>query len=1700
MKKVKYFIMIFLTIHLLPVHADDHHPSGIVIDGTLGESKSQPLSGPDYTIKEEYGERHDNNLFHSFEKFNLHTDETATFTGSEGIQNIISRVTGGEYSWINGTIRTEIPDANVYLINPFGVMFGPHASLDIDGSFHVTTADYLTLADDNTFYADPTQKSILTTSPPSAFGFLDDDCAPISFEGMGEINKDLGSNINGLSVNDGETISVIGGDIEFKKGTYFTDKGFINDFGHLNTVNISVGGLNAPCGQINIASVRSQGKVILSDEGIDVSNFEILGDITLLDESLLVVSGEGAGSIFISGNEFYLDNSNLIAKTLGNINGGKVYINTSSDIIFKDGGRCIVDTYGRGTGADVYLISSDTVKFIGDKNILGDISLIQMNTYTQEIKNDGEANAGNLTIDAGEDILFEDGSSICSLTFGEGNTGNINLFAGNEMHFGGRNNYQYLNSYYKEVFFNNKDRNIELNNGVIVSIVTPYSKNGNGGNITIKTKNIFLTDGYFITNATMGPGNAGNIIIDAKGLVSLKDAIGPDIWVSAIYTSTMPVGNVIGGNAGNVTINASNLLLESGACIKSGSLSQYSTQIYDGIRNKSGKAGNITIKVINQTIIKGVNKYGCTNTFQGGHMYGSNIGVTSRGNYSGEPGKIDITTDTLQISEGAQIIAFNFGKISDLQDLHGGLINIEATEIDVSGSSKLKYDPEDGPIQEVDSLSSINTTSSCRVKAGDIEINTQRLFLSNKAFISSSNSEIKGGAAGTITIKATDSVFLNHSTLTTEAIKYNPENLHLNGKIAITGKNIHLSNSEITTSIQGGTGNAGDIQLNASKAITLNKSKIIANAFEGTGGNIDIKAEQFIQSSDSFVDASSKEGIDGTVNNNSSDTDAKSTITGLPENFLDASKLLSNRCEDRMSASISRLMILGRDGSPTSPDDWLASPHHLSTSKHHPHDVIKGLEAYNNGNFQAAIQYWTPYLYNDFTVDMDLIALIVSAYQAVGHLNKAVDILSNIFPQIINQSSSYEKSVFFNLVGDLSLCMGDVNVLENISSQKRMKTAYDYLNKGLHEATLSKQPFILASVLNNMGNVFSCSGDYNKAIECYDKSYDICKLLNKNHSALQLRVITQVNKGRAVLEQRTKNNILMTIKNAIIDNDNLPDTHFKAFNYISISYLIKKYRQTIKDTNKLISLKLITIKELKNAVKIARQMKDTQILSHALGLTGQLYMSENNYSEAIHQTKQAKFWAQFGHPELLYRWQWQLGRLYYNEQQIRKAIDSYQHAIATLNPSNKCDQYKVSKKFRPPGVIYELFKGYRHQNNIFAEKVRPVYQELAQIYFEESEIADSTLKEKKLRQVVDVMESLKILELQNYFDDECVTAVKDSFEIMDYPPIHSAILYPVPLKNKLIMIVGFPDQFTSKTIHISPAQINQKARQFREILDIDSKQNPKRFQRLARELYGIFIHPIKNLLNQYDIKTLVIAPDEALRLMPFSPLLDGDEYLIEQYALVTIPAIHLTDMKPFYNIKKSTLLLTGLTQGKPPLPFVLNELNSIKNIMGSGTVLLNEKFCVSNMYDEFQSNSYDMVVISTHGVFSSSSKESYLKTYDGKLFMDDLGNMIQSGLYRKQQMELLSLSSCETAMGDERAALGLGGVALKSGAKSAIATLWSVFDEVSYLTTTEFYRQLKKSGHSKARALQIAQIKLIDHKRYSHPGFWSPFILIGNWF
>jgi len=199
---------------------------------------------------------------------------------------------------------------------------------------------------------------------------------------------------------------------------------------------------------------------------------------------------------------------------------------------------------------------------------------------------------------------------------------------------------------------------------------------------------------------------------------------------------------------------------------------------------------------------------------------------------------------------------------------------------------------------------------------------------------------------------------------------------------------------------------------------------------------------------------------------------------------------------------------------------------------------------------------------------------------------------------------------------------------------------------------------------------------------------------------------------------------------------------------------------------------------------------------------------------------------------------------------------------------------------------------------------------------------------------------------------------------------------------------------------------------------------------------------------------------------------------------------------------KARLLLNGLSkpvQNFPPLDFVTNELRSIDPTSKSAT-LLNEDFTLKQLQRKLTDEQYSVVHIASHGKFNRDVRNTFVLTYDSKLTLNDLESLIRPSQYRGQPVELLVLSACQTAAGDDRAALGLAGVAIKAGARSALASLWFVNDQSTSLLITTFYNQLREfPSISKARALQAAQIKLLNDRRYRHPCYWSPYLIIGNW-
>ncbi len=359
------------------------------------------------------------------------------------------------------------------------------------------------------------------------------------------------------------------------------------------------------------------------------------------------------------------------------------------------------------------------------------------------------------------------------------------------------------------------------------------------------------------------------------------------------------------------------------------------------------------------------------------------------------------------------------------------------------------------------------------------------------------------------------------------------------------------------------------------------------------------------------------------------------------------------------------------------------------------------------------------------------------------------------------------------------------------------------------------------------------------------------------------------------------------------------------------------------------------------------------------------------------------------------------------------------------------------------------------------------------------------------RQAIELMDNA---ELADYYQDASIvhgqvhgTALKDL-------PDNVAAVYTIILPHRLDLIVCFHSGMKKYSTPIDATALSRDIASFRVSLQ---RRTSWGYMSEARKLYGLIIKPMEAELAARGIDTLVFIPDRALRTVPFAALNDGHRFLVEKFALAVTPSLGLTDSRTTVD-PNSRALAAGLSesvQGFAPLPNVGGELKDV-HAMYNSDVLENGTFVGANLQKDLQENSYSIVHIATHGSFGPKGQDTFLLTYDSKIDMNQLEGLMKDS---KDRIGLLVLSACETAAGDDRAALGLAGVAVKAGSRSALATLWNVSDQAAPLLVQDFYDELKAPSVSEAQALQQAQLKLMDDPRFSHPFYWSPFLMIGNW-
>jgi CHAT domain-containing protein len=369
------------------------------------------------------------------------------------------------------------------------------------------------------------------------------------------------------------------------------------------------------------------------------------------------------------------------------------------------------------------------------------------------------------------------------------------------------------------------------------------------------------------------------------------------------------------------------------------------------------------------------------------------------------------------------------------------------------------------------------------------------------------------------------------------------------------------------------------------------------------------------------------------------------------------------------------------------------------------------------------------------------------------------------------------------------------------------------------------------------------------------------------------------------------------------------------------------------------------------------------------------------------------------------------------------------------------------------------------------------------------------------------MEALKIAELSNFFRDNCLEGeiVKDnSVEQLDRT---AAVFYPIILQDRIEVIVSIPGEpLRNYKTYINQGESEQELRKILStISSLEIKEPPRE---LMKKWYDILITPLERDLRTKDIKTLVFVSDGLLRGIPLSALYDGEKYLLEKYSVAIAPSLKLIKPRPL-TAQTLEVLAAGLTearQGFSPLPGVKKELDNIKQEVLLEVLLLNETFNQTNFEKKFETSSFPIIHLATHGEFNSTAENTFVLAWDDKINVYKLDQLLRRQDRRKRPVELLVLSACETAKGDDRSALGLAGVAVRAGARSTIASLWQVSDDSTQMLMTRLYEELSRSGQkggekiNKAEALRRAQLSVLKNEQFSNPFYWSAFILVGNWF
>ncbi len=815
--------------------------------------------------------------------------------------------------------------------------------------------------------------------------------------------------------------------------------------------------------------------------------------------------------------------------------------------------------------------------------------------------------------------------------------------------------------------------------------------------------------------------------------------------------------------------------------------------------------------------------------------------------------------------------------------------------------------------------------------------------------------------------------------------------------------------------------------------------------------------------------------------------------------------------------------------------------------------VQQGRELYQNEQFSKAAEIWErAYTEQGDRANQAMVLSNLSlAYQQLGQWEAATKAIASSLKLL--QTTNKNLPILaqaLNTQGSLQLALGqsqqalntwtqattvytqakdETGINRSLINQSQALQALGFYRRALASLNtvnqkLQKQPDSLVKIagLRNLGNALRVVGDWEQSQQILQQSLVLAQKLNStpdigatlfslgntaraqqdNKAALNYyKQATTASSGTIKTQaQLNQLGLLVETNQSIAAQALLPQisTQIASLPLSSKAiYAQIDFAQSLQDLSKRKGQETISLPEiaqlLAKAVQQAQSLGDKRAEAYALSNLGELYEQTKQWKNAQQLAEKSLLIAQaINAPDLAYRSSWQLGRVFKAQGNVPSAIAFYTESVSLLK-SLRNDLVAIN-----PDVQFS-----------FREEVEPVYRGLVDLLLSKD---NAKVSQDNLIQARAVIESLQLAQLDNFFREACIEANSVIIDrLADTEDESAAIIYPIILGDRTEVILKLPNApLTHYTIAKSQPQIEKTLETLRTKLT--EPDAIKEVKALSQQVYSWLIQPAEAQIAGSKAKTLVFVLDGAFQNIPMAALYDGKQYLIEKYAVALSPGLQLLASSPLpqNGLKALTagLSVAPANSPYPPLPSVKVEFSLIEQAGIKTNQLLNGKFTSKSLAAAMESSGFNIVHIATHGQFSSEAKNTFILASDGEINVKQLDTLLRGANERQNQrnhnspngISLLVLSACETAVGDNRAALGMAGVAIRAGARSTLASLWQIDDEATALFIGEFYRELATSKITKAEALRRAQVSFLKkYPNYSRPSYWGAYILIGNW-